>query len=910
LAADGWTVSEAGDIAYNGSYTENGTLNGEPAYTNGSKWLYWAYEFALGTNRWCLGPTKEDPPSGRCYWDAAYYSPSGTDLPSTWSVTGAEWAIGPPPTLVAGTSGITISGTVYTSEDKSTNIGANKTVALAVGGSVVSSVETGLGGTFYFSGVSVSADQVVSLYVDNESLKGSLITQTLNGSSNISGLELYTGHVAIAHQSSGPMTNTLLAVADNAGDDDLLVSVNVSNEATFTAGNTVWVVSGKTYTPGGNVSLDDLKLEGTFSPESNTISINGTGSPFENIGTFNYSNSTLIYTGTGSVNVALANYYNLRLLPASGSTAYTLPGGTLSIHGNFVNGNGSSQIATSADTNDPTLSIAGSFTNSAAAGFTASDSATLSIGGNYTNNGTFTDSSGILTLNGSSQQTITANGTDSSHDFNNLTIANTSAAGIVFADSLTIKGMLTDITPASRVTFHAGSTYSVGAINISGGGNTLILLRSSTENSVWYFTVSSASPTVSYVDVRGSNASLGSQIIANDSTSIDSGNNTNWLFPTAPGPVAQIPNESDSTDSTTGKTGNQKNSPAGETASGNIIASESPIDPLAGEKNSFLQSTAEKISSQIEKVAEAAASSMPVKVALVATAATFTAISSAVSVVGLVATQISLKDILLIITNYLMALFAAKRKDKMGKVFDPLTGKPVERAVVELFRYPEMKMVATALTDKDGHFYFVVKGGDYTISVIKPGYIFPSVQIRKSPEFSGSYLGQVISIKEGSGVINASVPVDPSADYGNLKSRPVIDFLRSKLFRYSFSLVGTALAIYALITNPNAANYLISGIFVVLWTFEFSIINRKLKFSQVLDDLTHKPISLALVRLKTADGRSAETFVSDEEGKVLPRVSEEGNRIIIEKNGYNPIEQPVPGKGFVEREKFQLKKEL
>ena len=36
-------VSGAGDATYNGIYSENGVYNGEPAYTNGDKWLYWVY---------------------------------------------------------------------------------------------------------------------------------------------------------------------------------------------------------------------------------------------------------------------------------------------------------------------------------------------------------------------------------------------------------------------------------------------------------------------------------------------------------------------------------------------------------------------------------------------------------------------------------------------------------------------------------------------------------------------------------------------------------------------------------------------------------------------------------------------------------------------------------------------------
>ncbi|OQB05490.1 MAG: hypothetical protein BWY19_00990 [bacterium ADurb.Bin212] len=508
-------------------------------------------------------------------------------------------------------SGITISGTVYTAENKSTNIGTDKTVALSINGGSATTVETTTGGVFSFSSVTVATNNTVAIYLDGETEKASLVTQAANDTSDITSLELFTSHIILSHQTAGPMTNTLLATADNVSDTDLLISVDGSSNATFTADMEVWILTGKTYTPGGNVTAAGLDIlsTATFSPEANTLTLTGAGTPFAVSGTFNESTSTVIYTGSSATNVAgttynnltlnqsgttftstgattvksvltitagtfdaddetitltgtgtpfvvtdtfdsgtstvkytgegnttivATTYYNLETKPSgesssssswivsgAGSTAFngtytengtyqdhpsysldsshwlifeptgmledqwiitdqkgggaqyyycycsTLPGsgwsvmsgdspaptvsagfspytytfasGTVNIEGNYVNGDGTNAVNTTADTNDPTFNINGNFTNSADATFVASNSGSFSVASNFTNNSTatLTHSSGTLTLDGQGAQSITTNG----DSFNNVTVTNTSAE-VSQADATAIAGTL------------------------------------------------------------------------------------------------------------------------------------------------------------------------------------------------------------------------------------------------------------------------------------------------------------------------------------------------------------------------------------------------------------------------------------------------------------------------------------
>lgn len=50
-----YTVTNAGDTNYNGTYSQSGTYNGQPKYTNGSKWLFYAaYSFPEPGNIWAF----------------------------------------------------------------------------------------------------------------------------------------------------------------------------------------------------------------------------------------------------------------------------------------------------------------------------------------------------------------------------------------------------------------------------------------------------------------------------------------------------------------------------------------------------------------------------------------------------------------------------------------------------------------------------------------------------------------------------------------------------------------------------------------------------------------------------------------------------------------------------------------
>jgi len=96
--ASSYVVSGAGNSAYNGTYTANGTCSGVTMFSNGSYWLSYYPVWQLG-------------PSGGCTPNYAYYNNGGssTSVPSTgWIVNGGGTA--PAPTVNAPVTGPTTTG--------------------------------------------------------------------------------------------------------------------------------------------------------------------------------------------------------------------------------------------------------------------------------------------------------------------------------------------------------------------------------------------------------------------------------------------------------------------------------------------------------------------------------------------------------------------------------------------------------------------------------------------------------------------------------------------------------------------------------------------------------------------------------------------------------------------------------
>ncbi|MDD5732064.1 MAG: hypothetical protein PHU42_04195, partial [Patescibacteria group bacterium] len=181
------------------------------------------------------------------------------------------------------------TGTVFTDEGI-TPIASGKTVSISINGGPVTSTTTGVGGTYTLNVVANPGDKIV-IYLDGNTEKGSLVSYTAGSAS---GMDIYQNHVNL--RGTVNVTNAHFATANN-GDPDILYTTS-GGDLTFTSGIEFYIWPGRTFQPGGNVTVTDLDIRGTFLPEANTINVSGNWS-LDSAATFTAGTSTVNFNGTG-----------------------------------------------------------------------------------------------------------------------------------------------------------------------------------------------------------------------------------------------------------------------------------------------------------------------------------------------------------------------------------------------------------------------------------------------------------------------------------------------------------------------------------------------------------------------------------------------------------------------------------
>lgn len=280
-------------------------------------------------------------------------------------------------------------------------------------------------------------------------------------------------------------------------------------------------------------------------------------------------------------------------------------------------------------------------------------------------------------------------------------------------------------------------------------------------------------------------------------------------------------------------------------------------------------------------------------------AATFWAFASA---------ELSAKEYLLAILNYLISLFSLKKRSKQGEVFDASTGKPVSGAVVNLFTFPEMKLISSAVSDMKGRFYFVAQGGKYALSCTGRGFTFPSHLAKKQLAYSNDlYMGQTIELDDAK-VINYRIPVDPSSSAISHQPNLLKALLLSNILRVVIMMIGTIISMVILYFRPITINFLILASYALLWGLEYMIESRIVKLSTVIEKATGDPVDLALVRVVDENGRLKQTYVTDYKGRVMIKTENATDGVRVERVGYKKLEIHFPQPGFIEDKRLEIEK--
>ena len=178
--------------------------------------------------------------------------------------------------------------------------------------------------------------------------------------------------------------------------------------------------------------------------------------------------------------------------------------------------------------------------------------------------------------------------------------------------------------------------------------------------------------------------------------------------------------------------------------------------------------------------------------------------------------------------NSILALFGYRRKyHPWGTVYNSVTKQPLDPAYVVL-RDIQGNEVATAITDLDGRYSFLVDSGEYTIEANKTGYQFPSRKLagrNRDVLYNNLYFGEPVSVDDGK-VLARDIPLDPEGEITDWneeeKRRSRVHSFFSRfdvwlvfLINVLFA-VGFGFAMYAFVVNPVLYNTIVLISYIVI----------------------------------------------------------------------------------------------
>ena len=241
---------------------------------------------------------------------------------------------------------ITVSGNVYSDEGLTPSAvtvcnGITASIVLRVAGLTSYPTTCAMGtGAFSIPNVSFSANDTLTLYIDNNAKKA--VNVSIEPMSSISNMDLYENRVIVRHEGVNPMTIAKMAVWDSASDGDILftTSLGAPNTLTLAADQKLLVWTGKTFAPAGNVTLSGGGAggaqDGTLEAQT-SATFRAAGTETHTIGgsfifgagaTFTAAQSTTTFTTTGVarvINPNGASFYNVAFTGAGSWSATTSP---------------------------------------------------------------------------------------------------------------------------------------------------------------------------------------------------------------------------------------------------------------------------------------------------------------------------------------------------------------------------------------------------------------------------------------------------------------------------------------------------------------------------------------------------------------------------------------------------------
>ncbi|MFA5358777.1 MAG: right-handed parallel beta-helix repeat-containing protein [Patescibacteria group bacterium] len=207
-------------------------------------------------------------------------------------------------------------------------------------------------------------------------------------------------------------------------------------------------------------------------------------------------------------------------------------------------------------------------------------------------------------------------------------------------------------------------------------------------------------------------------------------------------------------------------------------------------------------------------------------------------------------NLALIFTEPFRLLFFRKRK--YGVIYNSLSKKPIDLAIVRLYDNVTNKLVATAVTDSHGRYSFLADPGEYYIKVQSPNYVFPSSTLGqkiKDHDYADLYYGAPVRTTDQSSSLTLNIPLDP-----NIPTKTDKEVLRAdmiKKFKAFIAHFGLILSFGSLIISPNKLVLLVVVFHILLFIFfrRIATTHKPKSYGVIFDQDTKKAINKTILRI-------------------------------------------------------------
>ncbi len=208
---------------------------------------------------------------------------------------------------------------------------------------------------------------------------------------------------------------------------------------------------------------------------------------------------------------------------------------------------------------------------------------------------------------------------------------------------------------------------------------------------------------------------------------------------------------------------------------------------------------------------------------------------------------------------FLGALGIKRKIRRWGTVYDSVTKRPLDPVYVTLIDVVTNKEVASAITDLDGRYGFLVAPGKYKIVAKKTNYVFPSQKMAGIPfdeVYNDLYYGSEIDAVSGGEAITKNIPMDPTTfDWNEFtKNKSNINtFLKKKDVTWArlsktMFIIGAVVSLLALIFAPKPYNLIIALLYVFAYVLNYFVFKVK-KPGTIKEKATNLPLSYAIVKI-------------------------------------------------------------